>query len=94
MKALSVGFYVPLIPHHCMCFPLSSLSTSLCSGTVSSSGLSCTLPAPDRNQLFLQRILFCFFFEMDSFFNVIFSEFKDTQCRCEEFIIRLLTLAV
>ena len=62
MKALSVGFYVPLIPHHCVCFPLSSLSTSLCSGTVSSSGLSCTLPAPDRNQLFLQRILFVFFF--------------------------------
>ena len=62
MKALSVGFYVPLIPHCCVCFPLSSLSTSLCSGTVSSSGLSCTLPAPDRNQLFLQRILFFFFF--------------------------------
>ena len=62
MKALSVGFYAPLIPHRCVCFPLSCLSTSLCSGTVSSSGLSCTLPAPDRNQLFLQRILFFFFF--------------------------------
>lgn len=84
MKALSVGFYAPLIPHRCVCFPLSCLSTSLCSGTVSSSGLSCTLPAPDRNQLFLQRTLFFFvffFIEMDSFFNVMFSEFKDTQCR-------------